>query len=301
MEKTSFEPLSLTPSVSLLMESGNGVIAWAVVVSDRDVRIIEGQEVGNHTDLLSRGALDPILASVIQAARALALESLSIVDVCIHQKGAREKVFDLAAPHAELHVVNRSNLKTLHPTHLRVSELLKSRVGIASSDSDQLAGGSEVIVAATDGGYHQNLGGAAFGWITADGRFGFGSAKAIDPFEAELAAIEDMLRKLQPSHRVIVYIDSKNVITAIRSKATFTLSLRAQKSLARIHKSLGKLESYELVWVKGHAGHPLNDGADRLARLARNGKYFQTASVTDLAIARNIATECAAAFELIAA
>jgi cyclic pyranopterin phosphate synthase len=82
-----------------------------------------------------------------------------------------------------------------------------------------------------------------------------------------LAAIEG-LEALPPSSEVTVFSDSTYVINTM----TRNWKRKANQDLwARLDEAVSK-RRVSWRWVEGHAGHPLNEEADRLARMESTGK-----------------------------
>jgi ribonuclease HI len=85
----------------------------------------------------------------------------------------------------------------------------------------------------------------------------------------------EALKSLQ--QKVIIYSDSKYVIDAIDKKWVYGwmqkgFTGKKNKDLwLRLMQSY-KLHDIKLVWVKGHAGHPLNERCDQLAVAASKDK-----------------------------
>jgi ribonuclease HI len=85
----------------------------------------------------------------------------------------------------------------------------------------------------------------------------------------------EALKNLQ--QQVTIYSDSKYVIDAIDKKWVYGwiqkgFAGKKNKDLWLRLMSVYKLHNVRLVWVKGHAGHPLNERCDRLAVAASKDK-----------------------------
>ncbi|NGF57940.1 ribonuclease HI [Parapedobacter sp. SGR-10] len=94
----------------------------------------------------------------------------------------------------------------------------------------------------------------------------------------ELMAVIVGLEALKNSkQRVTVYSDSKYIIDAIDKKWVYGWMQKGFKGKKNKDLWLRLMQSYKLhdirlVWVKGHAGHPLNERCDQLAVAASKDK-----------------------------
>lgn len=138
----------------------------------------------------------------------------------------------------------------------------------------------------------------SWGYLTTTGMYGLGTSivpgnvvggrplddgSGRDPeraLQAELRAIANALRAVGPEHPVTILTDS-------RSAVDFMLLWRdghdvmpggyntaraggRESTLARLaRRAYESGEQVAVRWVPGHSGHPLNEGADALARMAR--------------------------------
>lgn len=144
------------------------------------------------------------------------------------------------------------------------------------------ATGPVPIVAATDGSLAGKRGTGGYGWVTTDGRYGFGPLSPGSAVEAELEAIAHLLDDVAGRHNpdarpISIYIDSDEARKLTRNAlrdgkvpdhtAGRALPRRTSSVLGKIARHSG--EDVKLLNVKGHSGHPLNHAADRLAVQAR--------------------------------
>lgn len=94
----------------------------------------------------------------------------------------------------------------------------------------------------------------------------------------ELMAVIVGLEALKnSSQQVTIYSDSKYVIDAIEKRWVYgwmqkSFAGKKNKDLWIRLMGLYRLHQIKLVWVKGHAGHPLNERCDRLAVAAAKDK-----------------------------
>lgn len=124
---------------------------------------------------------------------------------------------------------------------------------------------SNVLYAASDGSVHPHYGNGASAWVTSDGHW-FVKRGPKRILGAELAAIlsfADMLSRNTTHHRAVLFVDSLTAIEEITSDRFLHFPFD-QDVVAMTRKmiSSGRLE---LVWVRSHQGHLLNDLADRIA------------------------------------
>lgn len=122
-----------------------------------------------------------------------------------------------------------------------------------------------VMYAASDGSVHPVYGNGAYSWVTSDGVW------SVDRSYANILASEvmgivsfaKMFRAARTHSRAVLFVDSLNAIDAVVGGGYVHYRLdESELSAARALIESGRLE---LIWVRSHQGHPLNDVADRLA------------------------------------
>lgn len=127
------------------------------------------------------------------------------------------------------------------------------------------------IIVATDGSANPNPGPAGWAWYASDTCWAAGAAKNSTNNRAELAAVLNLLRHTAGAGtRLHILLDSKYVLGIMQgnnaSKNTDLVATLRQAMNGR---------DFTTEWVKGHAGHHLNEGADtacgNASAAARNG------------------------------
>ena len=131
------------------------------------------------------------------------------------------------------------------------------------------ASGPVYTYAGTDGARDRKTPRGGFGWVTADGRHGSGPALVPNALAAELRAIAELLDAIDDDP-LAVLVDSD----VARSMARRALSGQPVSTTDAISSELTRIARHagrevRLCNVAGHTGVPLNEGAHRLAVLAR--------------------------------
>ena len=136
------------------------------------------------------------------------------------------------------------------------------------------------LVAAADGSALGNPGPAGWAWYVDDGCWASGGWPHGTNNMGELMAVLDLLQQTAHLDEPLqVYCDSTYVINAItkwmpgwkrkgwkKSDGKPVLNVELMKALDAAMD--GRWDSVEYVWVKGHAGHALNEAADVRANAA---------------------------------
>lgn len=152
------------------------------------------------------------------------------------------------------------------------------------------------LVVASDGSVSKRRKGIGWGWVASDGTHSHGSLDAGSIGHAEVAGIVRAVRGTRHRSEVLVLSDSKEAISIVRA-ALAGATGTGTGALAVLMDTLREAAQGRVVrveWVKGHAGHALNEGADRLAVLAnRVSRGLVPANPT---VAARIATEAAAEY-----
>lgn len=147
-----------------------------------------------------------------------------------------------------------------------------------------------VITAAADGSSLSNPGPAGWAWYVSDDRWACGGWAHGTNNMGELMAVLDLLRRTKhvAGERLHVLCDSQYVINAVTRwmpgwkrkgwrKADGSPVLNVDLMRAIDTELRGRSVTFE--WVKGHAGHPMNEAADARARAAATA--FQKGTTFD--------------------
>lgn len=142
--------------------------------------------------------------------------------------------------------------------------------------SYKLITGSGLVRKPMSWAYLTTGGGYGFGTSTIPGRI-VGSDRAL---QGELRAIWWAIIKTPPTHPLRIVTDSMDAVELVNDwrgggeqmPYGYTLersSGREATLLQLAHKIRDGADRIQVEWVKGHSGHPLNEGADALAKMAR--------------------------------
>ena len=163
--------------------------------------------------------------------------------------------------------------------------------------------GREVIIA-TDGSVGREPRGgwfAGWGWISDEGFADAGPLRGVrEPTVAELKAVAQACAAVPAGRPLVVLTDSRVAVEMVRRLAAgvapeLVATLVPRRYLTITLKLLAgvqrRLDAGPLTvqWVKGHAGHPLQETADRLAVLGR--RRYQAGLDDVAALTRAIADE----------
>ena len=261
-----------------------GRTSWALAadVDGTTAVVVKHGTLDRDDDLAMRTA---VLLTVIDTLRATEPASTEI-DLFVFDTAARKMLLDLGGMFGTIRVLTKSQMNHIEGWDRfgwrRCRELLGSAERPAPS-------ANRTIDAATDGSVARS-GGASFAWIRDDGRFNMRTLDTSDILIAELSAIFSLLSDAEPEDRLRISVDSQAAIQCVSFEvgAGRTVQSNRVEALLRDIRALSTRRApFELVWVKAHNGHPLNDGADRLARLARQSADVVTTRVQGT-VARNI-------------
>jgi ribonuclease HI len=292
MEAPPLISLSPVPTVALIFESDEVHTGWAIISSTAaEVTAVRGVDVGRA----NLGFRQRLTLQAVEVGMKLSAQSQQVVDLLVYSRSARNELLSLGEMFGLVQVARGDAIDFEHETFLRVVDELAADVKETTGPVVP-APLAPRIVAATDGGYHENYGGGSYGWISADGRFSFGQAhQSSSALASELHALLHLLRRTHAGTRLTVLVDSRSAINAVDLNGCVQhlshLTSHCQRLVDLIVWQREHRVDFVLEWVKGHVGHPLNDAADRLARLARQSKVFGTPTPAVDLIAKRIATD----------
>ena len=280
---------------SLHIVSEHGATAWALghgTGPDAVNIVASGTHPGDETDDIRRQVITEMIDHLESTDAYLAHQ---YIDVFVFDSKARRMLLDFGGQFGPVSILTKSQMNHHEGwdrhgwRHCRT--LLSAAPGatVAETPAER-----DLIEAGTDGSIGWGRGkGASWAWARSDGRYGYGTLRTTDILVAELSGIHQLLLSAEDGERLIVRTDSRSALYSLTRDIGVTRarhSNAAENLVRSIKQSAHRMESVEYGWVKGHDGHPLNDAADRLARLAR-----QTAvGVHDTSrnmIARNIMTD----------
>ncbi len=136
--------------------------------------------------------------------------------------------------------------------------------------------GTQEIIAAADGSALGNPGPAGWGWYIDENHWACGGWEHGTNNMGELKAVLDLFEATasRPEAKLRVYCDSQYVINSLTKwmpgwkkkgwKKSDGKPVLNRDLLEALDKALTGRD-YEFIWVKGHAGHELNEKADSLA------------------------------------
>ncbi|TFD76171.1 ribonuclease HI [Cryobacterium sp. Sr8] len=132
------------------------------------------------------------------------------------------------------------------------------------------------IIAAADGSALGNPGPAGWAWYVDDSCWGAGGWKHATNNQGELQAVLELFRATAHlDDELLVICDSQYVINSVTKWMRGWKAKGWRKADGKPVMNLDQLieidavlvgRRYRFEWVKGHANHPLNEGADARAR-----------------------------------
>lgn len=134
-----------------------------------------------------------------------------------------------------------------------------------------------MIVAAADGSALGNPGPAGWAWYISDSQWRAGGWPVATNNQAELMAVIDLLQSVDRATPIHILSDSQYVVKAATEWMPGWKRRQWRKADKKpvLNKELLQVLDAELSerevtfeWVRGHAGHPLNEKVDDLARAA---------------------------------
>ena len=136
----------------------------------------------------------------------------------------------------------------------------------------------EFIAVGCDGASKGNPGAGGFGWYHSANLYGYGGELRATNNAMELEALRSVLKTIPKTINLELFLDSKYVIDSMtkyifawRKNGYLTSKggvIANKEVIMEIDKLLKEREGrVKFSWVKGHAGHHLNEEADKLANL----------------------------------
>lgn len=149
------------------------------------------------------------------------------------------------------------------------------------------------LVAAADGSALGNPGPAGWAWVVDDQRWAAGGWDHATNNQGELTAVIELLTQASDEPSLKILLDSQYVLKSATvwipgwkrkgwrkgdGKPVLNVELMQQlDALLEARRAAGHKTEFE--WVKGHAGHELNERADKLAQAA--ARAFQAGNAPD--------------------
>ncbi|WP_280317991.1 ribonuclease HI [Nocardia wallacei] len=127
------------------------------------------------------------------------------------------------------------------------------------------------LVVATDGSGRDH-GAGGYGWISAEGHYGYGLTVTSESHQSEIIAICTAAVAPELLDRELLILSDSQAAVELLNRC-FDHGVGSIRRTSR-HPVRWMRQAYEqrhrvrLAWIKGHSGHPLNSAADRLANLA---------------------------------
>lgn len=180
------------------------------------------------------------------------------------------------APRLDIHSRNRA--LRAHLAGAVKSSQTKRQNGPAhrAAQKEGIVNSTQEIIAAADGSALGNPGPAGWGWYIDEDHWACGGWEHGTNNMGELKAVLDLFEATasRPEAKLRVYCDSQYVINSLTKWMPGWKKKGWKKSDGKPVLNRDLLEAldaalagrdYEFIWVKGHAGHELNEKADSLA------------------------------------
>ncbi|MDO4244366.1 MAG: ribonuclease H family protein [Actinomyces sp.] len=153
---------------------------------------------------------------------------------------------------------------------------------------------SRRVTVATDGARNPSTGVSAAGYVTDTGLAWAARCQYDGVVEAEVTAI-CMVMEALPLHDLEVLTDSRPALRIVRD------ALAGRPTRFRLHRMLRRALDHHggattVRWVPGHAGHPLNEAADRLVRAERREAEGRAAPGSARRVRANVREDILAAW-----
>lgn len=174
----------------------------------------------------------------------------------------------------------------------------------APESTDVDTGSVPRVVAATDGsaGFRRGVAVSGWGWVTSTGLYEHGPLRVSNILAAELYAVYRLLRGTPKTKPLTVLVDSQaalRIVADLRAGAAPTgFGTGGGHRMTVVLRRIAELcedRDVRFEWVPSHSGHPLNEGADRLAVQARRHAQTGVDKQTSATVAAHIVAETLAA------
>jgi ribonuclease HI len=134
---------------------------------------------------------------------------------------------------------------------------------------------SRVLYGGSDGAIHPSYGNGAWAWVDHLGEYEVGRGPR-NILLCELTGILQFAKQISFTKygKAVLFVDSLRAISALRNQASILWRLTDQHAMLQT-VSMVRAKRLELVWVRGHTGHAMNDVADRLALMRHRAVRMQ--------------------------
>jgi ribonuclease HI len=151
------------------------------------------------------------------------------------------------------------------------------------------------VLVYTDGASRGNPGPGGYGIVMMAGKhrkeLSQGYRKTTNNRMELLAVIVALESMTKANLDIVIYTDSKYVVDSVEKKWVFgwqkkNFKGKKNEDLWKRFLTIYPLNKVKLQWVKGHAGHPLNERCDELATLAADEGPLKIDSIYEALEAR---------------
>jgi ribonuclease HI len=255
------------------------------------------------TDDLHSAKISAVLTAIDHIQARSDYDTFRQISLHVYSSGVRQELFELGNMFSNIYIPPRSAMthetEWSRPCISACRELLgfEDLLGKAEDGEESSPTGRrrEYVTIGTDGSVCRGRGGGgSYGWIADDGSYGMGPVDTLDILVAEISAITAALHHIPLRKHVRILTDSKPAIRHIERSAHDLSQVGnnrgATKALRLLHARMELHAGVQIIWVRSHSGVILNEGADRLARMARQTKDGVPAEKR-AEIAQNIAAD----------
>lgn len=215
------------------------------------------------------------------------------IDALVYSPGARKNILEIGSQFGYVRFALRSELDREIGGGAAVTAITSEW---STENALPKVIDDSITYVATDGSLNKFFAGGSYGWISSDGEFGYGTVSTAESvLLCELLAIKEMLHSMKRKNNIRILVDNRLAIKISRNPESMgdskLVSARAKRIAHSIADVIATRSNVEFRWIKSHNGHPLNEGADRLARNARLASSFDQDSVTVKNIAQSISKD----------